>query len=191
MTSQAMKATFAVLAGAALLLGACSSGASRNASDEQQGDSGGAAPQPPAAGGGAKAGKGALLVTLAGGPYPGKYEVRNVELPCIAVASNASFTAVWGANVEDPSRFDGLTGLFFETTSYKGVPETKQFRFSVQVIKPGQVLGGFLIEPGRAQGSGTASVDDRGASASVRVSGQTKDGVKIDARMDCSEIGRI
>ena len=91
---------------------------------------------------------------------------------------------------------DGVIEIEFGTSSHQGTAETNAFEITISAFRPGGgttivSINTHAVRADDRAGSGTAVVDDRGGNgASVRVNGQSKDGVKVEARVDCGNIGR-
>jgi hypothetical protein len=134
--------------------------------------------------------KGAFSVTLTGGSSPGKYEGRSDDVQCSATKVEGSSRVEWAAAYDvaaEPASVDGIASISFEAASAN---ESQALTLTVDVKKPGQPAASFTLAPASGEGTGSAVVDDRGATATIRVNGQTKNGVRIEVRLDCADILR-
>lgn len=190
------------LAGAlvlALVLAACAPGGT----SIPAGGGDGAAPateKPAAAPGGAAPALGpatTVKVTVTGGPRAGSYSGSSRETICSLGILNKG---QWGVQYSDanmqaakPEAFTSFQFLGAKDEA-DGVRDSEDF---FALVNFGPLIGegsiAYTIKPAdeRSGGRGTATVEVRGATAAVTVKGETKEGVKIDARVDCHAVLRF
>jgi TM2 domain-containing membrane protein YozV len=138
----------------------------------------------------AVAARGAITVihlTVVGGPDGGIYDIATADRACShrAAGDQPSWAGLY-ANPEDPSR---ITAVQFRVPVNQG--ESSDFMLSVNV---GNLPDGrsYLVDsrrPWGENGRGSATVEPRGAGSVVRLTGTTAEGVRIEATVQCREVG--
>lgn len=98
---------------------------------------------------------------------------------------------VWGVAANDlENGGSGLRGIDLtvpDAANAKG--GTANFRF-IAYIGGADKANQVEIDTRKEKGSGTATVDDRGGTATVTVKGRTADGAEVDARVECGTVLR-
>lgn len=159
-----------------------------------------ATPAPVATAGGGNAGTGStVLVTLTGGADAGSYEGTEdplcskgligpdgwgvqysiADAPVDGLSSVQLIAAAEGEADDDEAMFSGVT---FKLTVTIGDLSTGR-SYDVTVATDGAEA--------ETSGQGSASVDDRGATAVIHATGTTADGVEIDATINCPNVTRM
>ena len=120
-----------------------------------------------------------------GGPQAGTYDATGPKSDCNISASGS------GATYGDTAKTEGLTGFLF--SSGEGGASPAKFYFQVlfgAVTLSQATLEISTLDPTTAVGSGTAVLDDKGATIKWTIAGTTKDGAKINATIECGPVDR-
>jgi hypothetical protein len=147
-----------------------------------------ATPEPPqatSAGGGGN-GTSVSHLEVQGGKQTGTYDAAGDKSDCNMAATGS------GATFIDVNKTQGLTGFTF--TSGEGGASPSRFYF--QALFGAFSLSQATLEistllPGTADGSGTAQLEDKGATIKWTIEGTTQDGVAIKASIECGPVDRI
>ena len=177
------------LAGVAMLAGACGKGeggGSDTGAAAQGGEAtsaAGVAAAVAGTGGGSK-----LQVTLTGGPKAGSYDKTQDMTTCtVGYAGEGK----WGNAASDTDDKDGLIGMdLIVDKPAEAKSGTQDFMMTVYMDDRLDPKNQFTIDPKNGKGSGTVTIDDRGATATVTVKGRTAEGVGVDAKVDCNQVLR-
>ena len=138
-----------------------------------------------------------ISLTLGGsGPHAGTYALTSPEALCAGgLAANerdSGWNTKYASATTDPNEFSGLKLLavieegkdvsidFFTTISFGELDSAAETKYELMVM--GDNLG---------QGSGTVTVDDRGETATILISGEAADGSPVEARLECLSVVRI
>lgn len=138
---------------------------------------------PPVVGG---EGTSVVHVVIASGPDAGTYDETGIKSDC-----NTSSTGS-GATFVDLSAPEGVTSLIF-SSAVGGASLTAGFYFQVLLgaISASQtVLEIQTLDPAVARGSGTATLQDNGATIKWTISGMTEDGIGVEATVECGPVDR-
>ncbi|HET7636661.1 MAG TPA: hypothetical protein VFK93_03180 [Candidatus Limnocylindria bacterium] len=123
-----------------------------------------------------------------------------------AVVSGGQFAGTYDGSVPDGGCSRGATGKGSFGLQYSTADQAELSSF--QLVVPdakaassgtddfsasftfGDLLNGTTVDvnPKSDKGSGTVSVDDRGDSATIKLQGESADGAKIDATVECSKV---
>ncbi|HEY1015878.1 MAG TPA: hypothetical protein VGE07_24425, partial [Herpetosiphonaceae bacterium] len=135
-----------------------------------------------------------IKLTLTGGQDAGSYEVTTKDGACsYGIAEAASWGNQYSIATADPAAFSSLQLIAASVDPASG---TNQFMTTVS-------FGELFSAAGRnyeikaldgdedGAGSGTVLVDDRGETATIRIQGQTAEGVGIDATIECLSVIRF
>lgn len=133
-------------------------------------------------------------VTVTGGPRAGSYSASSRETICsLGIVTPGGWgVAYTDANMQ-AARPEAFTSFGFSGGKDQpdGVRDSEDFTANVQFGPLGASTVSYVIKPAGKLGRGTATVEARGGSATVTVRGETKDGVKIDARVECNAVLRF
>ncbi|GAC1614506.1 MAG: hypothetical protein NVS9B1_23990 [Candidatus Dormibacteraceae bacterium] len=141
------------------------------------------------------AGQGSTLhLVLTGGPMPGTFDLKSAK-GCQVLSTSVAGVAkkLWSAGNED-LKSPNIAGINFIIDMAKTPP---QFTFGA--------LGPFPTDPTSTvqqasydvstvqagYGSGTADVQDKGATAQMSMKGQTKQGWGVEATAQCYKVERV
>ena len=137
-----------------------------------------------------------IKLTIGGsGPHAGTYETTSTEGACSAGTGNEDGGG-WGNQYSidstDPKEFSSLQ-LIADTEP--GASETSKF---MTTITFGELFGASgtnyeikALDEDSPEGSGTVSVDDRGDTATITITGETADGTPIEATIECLSVIRF
>ncbi|MGI9076130.1 MAG: hypothetical protein ACR2G6_02230 [Gemmatimonadaceae bacterium] len=132
-----------------------------------------------------------MQVMLTGGKDPGTYNAVSTGRTC-SVGTNE--LDVWASQFTDDTASKGLSTL--QVT----IPGAAKAKAGTTEFNVGIVIGNFMqgndysietrptVKPSR--GTGTAKVDDDGATATITVKGKSATGVGIDATVKCIKVAR-
>lgn len=125
-------------------------------------------------------------VEVQGGPLAGTYDATGAKFDCNTAAGGS------GATFLDMSAAEGkLSGLTF--TSGEGGSNPAKFYFQAlfgPVAMSQPVLEIMTLDPSNPRGSGTAQLEDKGATIKWTIDGTTADGVKVKATIECGPVDR-
>ena len=153
-------------------------------------DTGAPAAAAPASSSAEPAGGGAtsMRVVLTGGPKPGSYDKQSADPTCTVGYAAAGG---WGNAANDLDDTSGLIGIDLVVPKPEAAKSgTSDFMMTVYVDDRNDPKNQFTINPPSDRGSGTATIDDRGSTARVTVRGTTKEGVGVDATIECRQVLR-
>lgn len=120
-----------------------------------------------------------------GGPQAGTYDATGPKSDC-NISANGS-----GATYGDTAKTEGLTGFLFSSGEGGASPAKFYFQVLFGAITLSQAtLEISTLDPTTANGSGTAVLDDKGATIKWTIAGTTKDGAKINATIECGPVDR-
>lgn len=184
---------FAVaVVGMALVAAACGG---KDEADANGGDTGASASAAASAASAASAVAGAAVggatsmkVTLTGGPKPGTYDKDSSTPTCTVGYAGEGKWGNAASDLEDKSGLIGIDLIVPDPAAAKA--GTDDFMMAVYLDDRLDPKNQFMIEPKNGKGTGTVKIDDRGGTATVTVQGKTKEGVGVDARIDCKQIMR-
>ncbi|MDQ4079730.1 MAG: hypothetical protein M3125_03155 [Gemmatimonadota bacterium] len=129
-----------------------------------------------------------IHLVLTGGPHAGTYDVDTKTRTC---SHGLIRKRAWGHMFSDDGAKPSSVQLFIPGPGGSAADgETFSFRVTF-----GDPLTGPRYEIDRTQGArdgeGTATVTDRGSSATIRIVGTSRDGMGIDASIECREVHRV
>ena len=122
-------------------------------------------------------------VVVGSGPHAGTYDSTGDKLDCKTGPSSS------GATYEDPAKIDGVTGLTF-AAAQGGTSPTQfflQVLFGALTIHQDTAEIGTL-DPSTPDGTGTATLEDKGATIKWTINGTTQDGVSLMATIECGPV---
>ena len=120
-----------------------------------------------------------------GGPQAGTYDATGPKSDCNMSATGS------GATYGDTAKTEGLTGFLFSSGEGGASPAKFYFQVLFGAITLSQAtLEISTLDPTTAVGSGTAVLDDKGATIKWTIAGTTKDGAKINATIECGPVDR-
>jgi hypothetical protein len=183
-----------LLAGAAvlsLLLAACGSGASPSTSTADQpsaADTQDAASS--AAAHGADSGqasgdaKATLALTVSGGEFAGSYSGSVADGGC---SRNLTGDNTFGVqySTDQPVKVSSVQVLVYDAKAAASGSDAFKSEFTFGDLFSGTSVD---VDPSTNAGSGTVTIDDRGSSATVKISGKTGDGDGIEATIECNGV---
>jgi hypothetical protein len=186
---------FIPLIALALLLSACTGG---GPTESPAGDANGQAPteapaaeepQDDAGDGGADGPVAASVeLTITGGEFAGSYAGSVPDGGCSRGATGENTFGLQYSTVDEDVDFSSVQLVVNDAAA--AAAGTDNFFATIQM---GPLLTGdpnmvLTIDPGGEQGTGTATVDDRGDSATITIQGETADGVGIQANVTCNSV---
>ena len=121
-----------------------------------------------------------MRVVLAGGPDAGTHESTPAGSTCIPYQS-ATLNGLGMAYASEDTAAKGISYLDFGTS--QRVPTAvpiDSFGFQINIGH-----NDYEIRPGRGSGTGKATVTGRSPRFVASLSGKTKEGVGVDARLEC------
>lgn len=135
-----------------------------------------------------------IKLTLTGGQDAGSYEVTTKDGACsYGLAEAASWGNQYSIATADPAAFSSLqliaanvdpaggTSQFMTTVSFGELFSASGRNYEINALSADEA----------GAGSGTVTVDDRGETATIRIQGETADGVGIDATIECLSVIRL
>ena len=130
--------------------------------------------------------KASATVNISGGPNAGKHEITVGRGGCSAglTGKNSFGTQISGAKDPNPKKLDSVQ-LDLPDRS-----KPNEFRMTVGF---GSILNRgaeYTIDTRAKKGNGGLTLADNGSTASVKVSGTTAEGVKLDVAIDCKSVLR-
>lgn len=138
----------------------------------------------PAASGGTNGHAEAIHLVLTGGPTPGTFDFNSSD-PCTFLTQPTM--KLWGGTFGDNSPTATLVS-FTLTVDVMQNPAT----FTLDVLTPNASAQQYVVSTiGPGFGSGSANVQDLGATARMSMHGQTKEGYGATATVQCNQIQRI
>jgi len=126
-----------------------------------------------------------IHVVVASGPQAGTYDGTGVKLDCNTAVDGS------GATYADTTKTEGVTALTF--TSGEGGANPTKFYFQVLfgVISLQQpFLEISTLDPAAPRGSGTATLQDNGATINWTINGTSADGFGVQATVECGPVDR-
>lgn len=123
-------------------------------------------------------------VTIAGGPNAGSYETSTERGGCSTGVTGANS---FGVQISNPKEKDGKK---LNSVQVDVPDKAKPAEFMVQAAF-GSVLNRtatYVIDTRKKKGSGSIAIAEQGATASVKFSGTTADGVKLEGAVDCKSV---
>jgi hypothetical protein len=131
------------------------------------------------------AGTSVLHAVVASGPQAGTYDSSGPKVDC-NLSSSAS-----GATGGDITATKGVGSYVFSAIGGGTNPSTFYFQllFAPIALNPPEILIDTLT-PTSADGSGTASLTDTGATIKWSIDGKTKDNVAVTATIECGPVDR-
>ncbi len=120
-----------------------------------------------------------------GGPQAGIYDATGPKSDC-NISANGS-----GATYGDTAKTEGLSLLMFTSGEGGASPATFDFLVGFGATTMSQpVLEISTLAGTSAGGTGTAVLDDKGATIKWTIDGTTKDGATIKATIECGPVDR-
>ena len=183
-----------------LLVAACSStspGASTGGgASSGPGASEGAATSLPAAsqgGGGSGGGNATVHLVITGGDFAGTYDVDITEGGCSTGATGAGSFAVASVVVDPKSAFDGPQITVYDAAAAaSGTDSQFSAAFTFNSFAGTVEVNPYLTaSQGRSFGEGTATLDNRGDSATLTIEGTTADGASVSATIECHKVSNF
>jgi hypothetical protein len=183
-----------LLAGAtvlSLLLAACGSSASPStaAADPSVAQTESATASQPAEGGNndrpaAGDAKATLALTVSGGKFAGSYSGSVADGGC---SRNLTGDNTFGVqySTDQPVKVSSVQVLVYDAKAAAGGSDAFKSEFTFGDLFSGTSVD---IDPSTNAGSGTVTIDDRGDSATVKISGETGDGDGIEATIECNGV---
>ena len=129
-----------------------------------------------------------MHLTVTGGAKPGNWTKSQSTPTCTLGYAGEGVWGVAGNDLENGGT--GLRGIDLtvpDAANAKG--GTPKFRFTAY-IGGIEAANQVEIDPASEKGSGTATIDDRGGTATVTVKGRTADGAEVDAHIECGTVMR-
>lgn len=188
-----------------VLLVACSSPASSG--EESQGGGGGESPAASAGGGESAAesaaastgggggggggdGLASVVLTITGGDYAGHYEVDITSGGCSTGATGPGTFAVASVTVDPAEAFGGPQITLYDAAAaadgddaqFSAAFPFNNYAYTVEVNPY------LSASQGSDFGSGTATLDNRGSSATLTIEGTTSAGEEVQATIECHSV---
>jgi hypothetical protein len=133
----------------------------------------------------AGAGSSAVHVVIGSGPQAGTYDSTGAKSDC-----NLSPTGS-GATYIDTTKTDGVTSFIF--TSVEGGAQVAKF-YAQALFGPFTLQQSTVeintLDAASASGSGTATMQDNGATIKWAIDGKSADGVAMTATIECGPVDR-
>jgi hypothetical protein len=129
-----------------------------------------------------------MHLTITGGAKAGNWTKSQSAPTCTLGYAGKGVWGVAGNDLENGGT--GLRGIDLtvpDAANAKG--GTPKFRFTAYIGGTEQA-NQVEIDPESEKGSGTATIDDRGGTATVTVKGRTADGAEVDAHIECGTVMR-
>lgn len=123
-------------------------------------------------------------VTITGGPNAGPHETSTERGGCSTGLTGADS---FGVQISNPKEKDGKK---LNSVQVDVPDKAKPAQFMVQVAF-GSVLNRtatYVIDTRNKKGSGSIAIAQQGTAASVKFSGTTAEGVKLDGTIDCKSV---
>jgi hypothetical protein len=124
-------------------------------------------------------------VVVASGPQAGTYDSTGEKADCNTSAGGS------GATFIDLNKAEGVSGLTF--SSAQGGTSPTMFYFNVlfgAVSATQPVLEVSTLDPSTPNGTGSASLEDKGATIKWSINATTKDGIGVTATIECGPVDR-
>lgn len=179
-----MKSRYAALSVLALVLAACGGTAAPTTQpgQVQPTTQPGQPTSPPVIGG---AGTSVAHVVVASGPLAGTYDVTGIKYDCNISPSGS------GATFLDLSLTEGLYTVTFSSVGGGANPTAFYFQAlfgGVSSNDPGIEIQ--TLDPANPRGSGTAALQDNGATIKWSINGTSSDGIGVQATVECGPVDR-
>jgi hypothetical protein len=143
-----------------------------------------------------------IHLVISGGPHAGTYDAKSNEITCTyGFAGPGSWGNQYSVMGKKPNEFSSLQLIVPGTKD--AADGTDRFLITVgfgELMQPGYtehtINTGATIMPGadpddiKREGTGTATVDDKGKAGKVPFKGKTKDNVTLDGTIDCHQVLR-
>jgi hypothetical protein len=175
-----------------LLLAACgggtssSSAASSASTNDQASATESATDAAPDDGNGGAAGDptASVNMTVTGGEFAGSYSGSVADGGC---SRNLTGDNTFGVqySTDQKVKLSSVQVLVYDAKAAASGTDAFKSSFTFGDLFSGT---GVDIDPSTNAGTGTVTVDDRGDSATVKISGETGDGDKIDATVECNGV---
>jgi hypothetical protein len=141
--------------------------------------------------GASQAGGGAALatveITVVNGPRAGDYTDEPAEGGCGRnFNSPGSFAVSSGPFIDLTDELEGYLVMFLDAASAGS--GTDNFQLLVYFYGDDETLNVIPVAIGGTLGTGTATLDDRGDTASITVEATTEDGIEMSATIECHSI---
>lgn len=138
-------------------------------------------------GGGGGGGLATVEITVGSGPRAGHYVEEASEEGCSRNFSfPGTFTVSSGTLIEATDELDGYLMMFIDAA---GVGSgTDNFQLLAYFNGGTETLNLTPVAVGGTLGTGTATLDDRGDTATITIEGTTDAGIEISATMECHSI---
>lgn len=176
-----------------LLLAACGGGApsssatSSSSTNDQASATASAtdaAPDGGNAGGAGGDAKASVNMTVTGGKFAGSYSGSVSDGGC---SRNLTGDNTFGVqySTDQKVKLSSVQVLVYDAKAAASGSDTFKSSFTFGDLFSGTSVD---IDPSTNAGTGTLTLDDRGDSATVKISGETGDGDKIDATIECNGV---
>lgn len=129
-----------------------------------------------------------MHLTITGGAKPGSWTKSQATPTCTLGFAGEGVWGIAGNDLENGGT--GLRGIDLtvpDAANAKGGTPTFRFTAYIGGIEQANQVE---IDPANEKGSGTATIDDRGGTATVTVKGRTADGAEVDAHVECGTVMR-
>ena len=131
-------------------------------------------------------------LTVTGGPNAGKYQASSERGGCsYGLAGPGSFgNQLSDPKNKDPKAFNSLQLVVPDAK--KAASGTAEFDLAIGFGPLMQRSATYKVETtkGKHSGNGTVTIADKGATATVKFSATTAEGVKLDGTIDCKSVMR-
>jgi hypothetical protein len=175
-----------------LLLAACGGGAASSSATSSAGASGQASADASASAAAADDGNAAAAgdatasvdMTVTGGEFAGSYSGSVSDGGC---SRNLSGDNTFGVqySTDQKVKLSSVQVLVYDAKAAASGSDTFKSSFTFGDLFSGTSVD---IDPSTNAGTGTLTLDDRGDSATVKISGETGDGDKIEATIECKGV---
>ena len=131
-------------------------------------------------------------LTVTGGPNAGKYQASSDRGGC---SYGLSGPGSWGNQLsdpkeKDPKKFNSLQLIVPDAKKAAGGSGEFQITVGFGPLMNRSATYAVDTRGGKKSGSGTVTVDDKGATGTVKFSATTPEGVKLDGTIDCKSVIR-
>lgn len=145
------------------------------------------ATEPGASQSGAAGGLATVEITVVNGPRAGHYTDERPDEGCIRDHPfPGAFGVSRGSLIDSSDGFSGYLVIFIDAVTVGS--GTDNFQFQVHFNGNNETFGVLPSAIGGGEGSGTATLDDRGDTATITIEATTQDGIEMSAVIECHTI---
>jgi len=143
--------------------------------------------EPGASQGGGGDGRASVEITLVNGPRTGHYTDQRSDEGCIRNYSfPGTFAVSSGSIIDFTDGFSGYLVIFIDASTVGS--GTDNFQFQVHFNGNNETFGVLPSAIGGTEGTGTATLDDRGDTATITIEATTQEGIEMSATIECDSV---